>query len=1145
MFAVFLTSSRRSTIRRFLPPLSAASILALFVLLLFYRLLFTDRVLASGDILHYFYPYRDYAAASLRAGRIPFWNPYIFMGAPFLANPQAAALYPLHWPLSWLPVTRQLYWSGAIHAWILALGGYALMRRWGMGWLAAVGTGLVLAGSGFYGGLLGHINQMNGAAWLPWLLWALEGRWSCMEREKRSEGSEEFSGSSRLDSRSWGYAPLLLPFALFVALTLLAGHTQTTYINLFGVGAWLLATSPRAYSHGIRHLSATFLIYVLGVLLGVLLAAAQLLPTLELSQLGLRSGGLSYVDVTSFSLRPLLLHWTLLPSYGLRDLSVVFSTLGYTEFVAYVGAAGLLLALVAVVSSLRQTAERRPCLRCHPAKEKTIIHEVCDDTRQQHAGETPAIPGRAEASNNQENTKNCNSKKESLRRRPATACGRDARDPRKGGGDKQDSVKEIGRWPLAALCGLFFAGLGLFLAFGRWNPFSLLFYHLIPGFDLFRTPARWMMLYTLGMAVLTGAGTEWLWRRLKAGGFALPPGARNDNDPRRTRRKHEEGQQGKREGGQRQTENTVPLRLSRAAGVALVAALSLDLLLAARALPHTQPTAPQAVYDVRTASAHLLTEPQRTLHPAAAGRLLSISEITFDPGDMSDWRRILRGGARPQLSEAAFSEFIIALKSQEILAPNLSLLWRIPTVDGFDGGVLPLQRYNAFLSLLIPPAELVPDGRVREQLQTVPRGDILDLMDVRFVITDKVRDVWFDDVYFDRQIGATLAANLSDSVGEWSGGGARLTVDAPHSFEATAVAVVGFATADSDVPQAVSPNLPLAEVTALSRGGEHHVIGRLLTGRQAGAFKVVVGPATGATGTSAPVIFQEGKTGQQEYLAFFALAEAARLDALEIVLAEDTATVGLAVQAVTLIDERTKTFVPLLPSDRGNFQRVHSGDVKIYERLGGSGRAQLVETVRPASSLDEAANMLRVSDVKNASHDSAVVEASVEAVAAWGLADQAGAPADFALTPGGRNGIDPRRTGSLRRRPATACRRDARDPSEGGGDKQEASNTGEISVISYAPERVVIRARSERPGFLVLKDAYYPGWHAAINGEPVDVVPTNVLFRGVPVPAGESEVVFSYMPTTWQTGLRLSLAGGLLWLLLASFTYGRAWGRKR
>ncbi len=981
---MFLISSRCSSIRRILLPLSAASILALFVLLLFYRLLFTDRVLASGDILHYFYPYRDYAAASLRAGRVPFWNPYIFMGAPFLANPQAATLYPLHWPLSWLPVTRQLYWSGAIHAWILALGGFALMRRWGMGWPAAVGTGLVLAGSGFYGGLLGHINQMNGAAWLPWLLWALEGRWASEERAKRSEEREGVTGSSRFASQAWRYAALLLPFALFVALTLLAGHTQTTYINLFGVGAWLLATSLHSYARGLGHVAASYVIYVLGVVLGVLLAAAQLLPTLELSRLGLRSGGLSYVDVTSFSLRPLLLHWTLLPSYGLRDLRVVFSTLGYTEFVAYVGAVGLALALVAVVSRLQPAAGRR--------------------------------------------------------------------------------LWTVGHWPLAALCGLFFAGLGLFLAMGRWNPFSFLFYYVIPGFDLFRTPARWMMLYTLGMAVLAGVGVEWIWRRL---GGAIGRKA-------------------------------VSLGLLRAAGAVLLAVLAFDLLLAARGLPHTQPTAPQAVYDVRTAPAHLLTEPRRALHPAAAGRLLSISDITFDPGDMSDWQRILRGGVRPQVSEAAFTEFIIALKSHEILAPNLSLLWRIPTVDGFDGGVLPLQRYNAFLSLLIPPDELVPDGRVREQLQTIPGGHILDLMDARFVVTDKVRDLWFDGVYYDRQIGAILDGNgASSSVGEGSGGGTRLTVEVPHSFEATAVAVVGFVISDSDVPQAETTEQPVAEVTALV-GGERLAIGRLLTGSGGGAIEAT-GPQSAIAGSGdVSVVFRDGDSGQEEYLARFALPEAARPEQLEITMVEGPTSTGLAVQAVTLIDERTNTFVPLLPSDRGSFQRVHSGDVKIYERLEGSGRAQLVERVLQVSSLDEAVTVL--GDIAPAGvAQPAVVEATAESVADWGLADLGGAP-----TAG-----------------------------------------GEASIISYAPERVVIRVSSERPGFLVLKDAYYPGWRAAVDGEAVDVVPTNVLFRGVPVPDGESEVVFSYMPTAWRTGLGVSLAGGVLWLVLASLTFVHTWRRKR
>ena len=173
------------------------------------------------------------------------------------------------------------------------------------------------------------------------------------------------------------------------------------------------------------------------------------------------------------------------------------------------------------------------------------------------------------------------------------------------------------------------------------------------------------------------------------------------------------------------------------------------------------------------------------------------------------------------------------------------------------------------------------------------------------------------------------------------------------------MAIVGFVTSDTDAPQAEAPNLPLADVTALI-SGERRVIGRLLTGSQSGAFRVTGNPSPAANGADAPVAYRDGETGQQEYLARFSLPEAAQLDALEIVLAEKTAFAGLAVQAVTLIDERTETFVPLLPSDRGRFQRVHSGDVKIYERLGGSGRAQLVGAVEPASSLLEATKILRV-----------------------------------------------------------------------------------------------------------------------------------------------------------------------------------------
>ncbi len=160
-----------------------------------------------------------------------------------------------------------------------------------------------------------------------------------------------------------------------------------------------------------------------------------------------------------------------------------------------------------------------------------------------------------------------------------------------------------------------------------------------------------MMLYTLGMAVLAGVGMGKWGEREKA-------------------KKSEAGI----------SIANFQSSISGFLPVLLLILIACDLLLAARALPHTQTTAPQAVYDLRTAPAFLLSNPDRqTLEPAASGRFLSMSTITFDPGDMGDYRRILldSGQLSGQLDGRGFDQLVIAQKSQEILAPNLPLLWRV------------------------------------------------------------------------------------------------------------------------------------------------------------------------------------------------------------------------------------------------------------------------------------------------------------------------------------------------------------------------------------------------------------------------------------------------------------------------------------
>jgi uncharacterized membrane protein YfhO len=45
---------------------------------------------------------------------------------------------------------------------------------------------------------------------------------------------------------------------------------------------------------------------------------------------------------------------------------------------------------------------------------------------------------------------------------------------------------------------------------------------------------------------------------------------------------------------------------------------------------------------------------------------------------------------------------------------------------------------------------------------------------------------------------------------------------------------------------------------------------------------------------------------------------------------------------------------------------------------------------------------------------------------------------------------------------------------------------------------------------------------------PAPIHAVNVLFRGVVVPAGAHEVIFTFVPTGWNTGLWLAALGGLL-----------------
>jgi hypothetical protein len=90
---------------------------------------------------------------------------------------------------------------------------------------------------------------------------------------------------------------------------------------------------------------------------------------------------------------------------------------------------------------------------------------------------------------------------------------------------------------------------------------------------------------------------------------------------------------------------------------------------------------------------------------------------------------------------------------------------------------------------------------------------------------------------------------------------------------------------------------------------------------------------------------------------------------------------------------------------------------------------------------------------------------------------------------------------------------------------------GEVAAIEEdTGDRVVVSAELDRPGYLVLADQYYPGWRVTVDGRPAELLRVDYMLRGVSLPAGSHEVVFSFRPRSLRFGALLSAAGLLILL---------------
>jgi len=75
---------------------------------------------------------------------------------------------------------------------------------------------------------------------------------------------------------------------------------------------------------------------------------------------------------------------------------------------------------------------------------------------------------------------------------------------------------------------------------------------------------------------------------------------------------------------------------------------------------------------------------------------------------------------------------------------------------------------------------------------------------------------------------------------------------------------------------------------------------------------------------------------------------------------------------------------------------------------------------------------------------------------------------------------------------------------------------GKAEIVASAPDRVEIAVETRATAILTLHAPWYPGWQVEVDGQRRPLLRTDVLFRGVEVPAGARKVVFTYRPLSLE-----------------------------
>jgi hypothetical protein len=173
----------------------------------------TEHNASATDVISEFFPWRLAVRESLRRGQWPLWNGYNLCGHPLAAEAQSAPYSPFTWIACLLPAATSMSYSAAMVLLIAGIGAYLFARELGCSEGAAL---LAAAGWALAASIVLYSQTAMGFAtsYLPLLLVAT----------RRAVWQPGVAAAALLTT--------------VLALTLLAGHPESLFLNVLAACAW-------------------------------------------------------------------------------------------------------------------------------------------------------------------------------------------------------------------------------------------------------------------------------------------------------------------------------------------------------------------------------------------------------------------------------------------------------------------------------------------------------------------------------------------------------------------------------------------------------------------------------------------------------------------------------------------------------------------------------------------------------------------------------------------------------------------------------------------------------------------------------------------------------------------------------------------